>query len=142
MAVMASRVLPMFTNNGLPGANVASHSIVEKVALGLTLMLLVADTLQVRGVTVILLLGAGALAHLCRWILWRPCKTTRAPMVWILHVAYLWIPLHLFLRGLGEAGWVMPTLAVHALTVGAAGGLIIGMMTRTARGHTGRRLQR
>ena len=28
--------------------------------------------------------------------------------------------------------------AVHALSVGAAGGLIIGMMTRTAKGHTGR----
>jgi uncharacterized protein involved in response to NO len=27
------------------------------------------------------------------------------------------------------------------LTVGAIGGLIIGMMTRTARGHTARRLQ-
>ena len=141
MVVMAGRVIPMFTNNGIPGANAASHPIVEKAALGLTLMLLVADTLQLGGVTLILLLGAGAFAHLCRWTLWRPWKTTRAPMVWILHVAYLWIPLHLFLRGLGEAGWVMPTLAVHALTVGAAGGLIIGMMTRTARGHTGRRLE-
>jgi len=27
---------------------------------------------------------------------------------------------------------------VHALAVGATGGLIIGMITRTARGHTGR----
>jgi uncharacterized protein involved in response to NO len=27
---------------------------------------------------------------------------------------------------------------VHALGVGATGGLIIGMMTRTSRGHTGR----
>lgn len=141
MVVMAGRVIPMFTNNGIPGANAASHPIVEKAALGLTLMLLVADTLQVGGVTLILLLGAGAFAHLCRWTLWRPWKTTRALMVWILHVAYLWIPLHLFLRGLGEAGWVMPTLAFHALTVGAAGGLIIGMMTRTARGHTGRHLE-
>lgn len=35
----------------------------------------------------------------------------------------------------------MPSAAVHALTAGAAGGLIIGMMTRTARGHTGRPLQ-
>ena len=30
---------------------------------------------------------------------------------------------------------------MHALTVGAVGGLVIGMMTRTARGHTARRLQ-
>ena len=36
----------------------------------------------------------------------------------------------------------MPVSAgVHALAVGATGGLIIGMVTRTARGHTGRTLQ-
>lgn len=30
---------------------------------------------------------------------------------------------------------------MHALAVGATGGLIIGMITRTARGHTGRPLR-
>jgi uncharacterized protein involved in response to NO len=30
---------------------------------------------------------------------------------------------------------------VHALAIGATAGLIIGMLTRTARGHTGRPLQ-
>ena len=34
-----------------------------------------------------------------------------------------------------------PSVAAHALTVGAVGGLIIGMMTRTARGHTARPLR-
>lgn len=32
------------------------------------------------------------------------------------------------------------TYATHALTAGAIGGLTLGMMTRTARGHTGRPL--
>ena len=31
--------------------------------------------------------------------------------------------------------------ALHALGVGASGGLVLAMMTRTARGHTGRPLQ-
>ena len=35
------------------------------------------------------------------------------------------------LRSLSEYGWIMPSAATHALTVGAAGGLTIGMMTRT-----------
>jgi uncharacterized protein involved in response to NO len=59
----------------------------------------------------------------------------------VLHLAYAWIPVHLLLRALAELGAVAPTLAVHALTVGAIGGLVIGMMTRTARGHTGRPLR-
>ena len=32
------------------------------------------------------------------------------------------------------------TLATHALTIGVIGGMTLGMMTRTARGHTGRLL--
>jgi uncharacterized protein involved in response to NO len=32
-------------------------------------------------------------------------------------------------------------MRTHALTVGAVGALVLGMMTRTARGHTGRPLQ-
>ena len=31
-------------------------------------------------------------------------------------------------------------MGLHALTVGAIGGMIMGMITRTARGHTGRPL--
>jgi uncharacterized protein involved in response to NO len=36
---------------------------------------------------------------------------------------------------------VPETVAIHALTIGAIGGLTLGMMTRTARGHTGRSLK-
>jgi uncharacterized protein involved in response to NO len=28
------------------------------------------------------------------------------PLVWVLHAAYLWVPIHLLLRGLGELGWI------------------------------------
>ena len=41
---------------------------------------------------------------------------------------------------LAQLGWVSVSAGVHALAVGATGGLIIGMVTRTARGHTGRPL--
>ena len=61
-------------------------------------------------------------------------------MVWVLHVAYAWIVVYLVLRGLAAMGWVAELFAVHALTIGAIGGMTIGMMTRTARGHTGRPL--
>ncbi|HSV51948.1 MAG TPA: NnrS family protein [Burkholderiaceae bacterium] len=141
MAVMAGRVIPMFTNNGVPGAKASRHPLLEKLVLASTLFLLAADALQLHGTLLAMLAAACALAHLARWALWRPWMTLRVPLVWVLHIAYLWIAVHLTLRGLAEIGWVAPSLAAHALTVGAAGGLIIGMMTRTARGHTGRLLQ-
>ncbi len=141
MAVMGGRVIPMFTNNGVPGANATRRPALEKVALGSVLALLLADALELHGATLIALAGVCAIAHLARWTLWQPWKTGRAPLVWVLHVAYFWIPVHLALRSLAELGWVTPSAATHALTVGAAGGLIIGMMTRIARGHTGRPLR-
>ena len=57
-----------------------------------------------------------------------------------MHLAYAWIVVHLALRSAAQLGWVLPSLATHALTVGAIGGLTIGMMTRVALGHTGRPL--
>jgi uncharacterized protein involved in response to NO len=48
---------------------------------------------------------------------------------------------YLALHALVALGVIPASPATHALTVGAIGGLTIGMMTRTARGHTGRPLQ-
>ena len=140
MAVMAGRVIPMFTNNGVPGAKATKQPWLEKAALGATLALLAADALQLQGGVLAALLGICAAAHLARWSLWQPWRTLRAPLVWVLHAAYLWIPVHLGLRAAAALGWLPLSTATHALTVGAIGGLIIGMMTRTARGHTGRPL--
>jgi uncharacterized protein involved in response to NO len=141
MAVMAGRVIPMFTNNGIAGANARRKPWLEKVALGSLLVLLVADATQLRGDVLAVLLILCALAHLWRLALWQPWKTLRTPIVWVLHAAYFWIVVSLALRAGSELGWVGASAAIHALTVGGIGGLTIGMMTRTARGHTGRPLR-
>lgn len=140
MAVMAGRVVPMFTNNGVPGASATRQPWLEKVTLASTLMVLAADALGLQGHLLAAVAGACAAAHAARWTLWQPWKTLRAPLVWVLHAAYFWIPVHLALRAAAAVGWLPPSTATHALTVGAIGGLIIGMMVRTARGHTGRPL--
>jgi uncharacterized protein involved in response to NO len=137
MAVMAGRVVPMFTNNGVPGTRARRHPLLEKAALGGIGLLLVADVLQTEGAVLAGLLAVLAAVHLARLALWEPWKTLRVPLVWALHAAYLWIPIHLALRALGEAGLIAAPLATHALTVGAIGGLTLAMMTRTAKGHTG-----
>jgi uncharacterized protein involved in response to NO len=140
LAVMGGRVIPMFTNNGVPGAGAVRHARVEQAALASLLLLMVLDMLALQGAAVALTAAVAAIAHAIRWALWRPWKTIRTPLVWVLHLAYLWVPLHLVLRAMSQWDWVSPSVAVHALTVGAIGGLIIGMMTRTARGHTARPL--
>ena len=140
MTVIGGRVIPMFTNNGIPGAQATRHPLVEKCALIGVLALVGFDLLQVPASVVAALAFLVAFAHAIRLYLWQPWRTGRAPLVWVLHVAYGWIVVYLVLRALAAIGLVGQLFAVHALTVGAIGGMTIGMMTRTARGHTGRPL--
>ena len=139
VAVVGGRVIPMFTNNGVPGAGARRLPWLEKLCLAALLALLAADVAGLnRGAAFVAAIAA--LAHGTRLALWHPWKTTRNPLVWILHAAYAWIPIHLALRAFAALSWVPDTLATHALTIGVIGGMTLGMMTRTARGHSGQPL--
>jgi uncharacterized protein involved in response to NO len=88
-----------------------------------------------------LLIGAGLLqaVRLGRWGGWR---TVRDPLVFILHVGYAWIPAGLLLLGASAVDAAIPrSAAVHALTAGAMGTMILAVMTRATLGHTGRELK-
>jgi uncharacterized protein involved in response to NO len=140
MVVMAGRVVPAFTNNAIAGAGARRHPWLEWSALASILALIAADALQRTELAAGIALVAGLL-HAARLALWAPLKTLRRPILWILHASYAWIVVHLLLRGFTGFGMLPYALGTHALTVGAIGGLTIGMMTRTARGHTARPLQ-
>ncbi len=137
---MGGRVIPMFTNNGIPGVQATRRPWLEKLALGSVLALLGADVVQAPAGVIAAIAVVAALAHAARLWLWQPWRTLRTPLVWVLHAAYAWIVVYLVLRAAAALGLVAEALAVHALTVGGIGGMTIGMMTRTARGHTGRPL--
>ena len=142
MAVMGGRVIPMFTQSAIPAARPRRVPWVERIALGSVLALIATDALGMEGgLPAGVLAGIAALAHGTRLALWQPWLTRRRPIVWILHASYAWIVVHLALRALAALSLVAPGIASHALAVGAIGGLTLGMMTRTARGHTGRPLQ-
>jgi uncharacterized protein involved in response to NO len=141
VAVMGGRVIPMFTRNGVPGTDPQRRESLERAALGLLIALAAATALGAPAPLVALLAAAAAVAHVARWLLWQPWATLRVPLTWVLHLAYAWIPVHLALRAAAELGWTGPSAGTHALTTGAIGVMIVGMMTRTARGHTGRPLR-
>jgi uncharacterized protein involved in response to NO len=141
IAVMGGRVIPMFTNNGVPGVRATRRPLVEKAALGGVLALIAADVLGPDARVVGALALAVAAVHAVRFALWQPWRTIRVPIVWVLHAAYAWIIVYLLLRALAAYGLIAAPLATHALTIGAIGGMTIGMMTRTARGHSGRPLK-
>ena len=136
IAVMAGRVVPAFTNNAVAGARARRNEWLEYAALGSLLLLLACDASQF-GFGSSLIALAGAVLHAARLALWDPLKTRGRPILWILHLSYAWVAVHLLLRGLAGFDLVPAVLATHALTVGVIGGLTLGMMTRTSRGHSG-----
>jgi uncharacterized protein involved in response to NO len=82
-----------------------------------------------------------AVIHAVRLARWRGRATAREPLLWILHIGYAWLPLGLLL--LGAAAWnaELASTALHALTVGAMGTMILAVMTRASLGHSKRELR-
>jgi uncharacterized protein involved in response to NO len=140
MTVMSGRVIPMFTMNAIRGVDSRRYRSIEHMSIGAVASVAVLDATQIQGAFFIIALVFAALVHALRWWLWKPYKTLRTPLVWVLHAAYAWIPIYFLLRAANALQWVASPIATHALTIGAIGGLTIGMMTRTAKGHTGRML--
>ena len=141
VCVMTGRVVPMFTKNVTPGLVINVPRKFELTLLAVTAIALALWVLPTPAPLVLAASLAAAVLHAARLWMWHPQVTFKRPILWILHASYAWLPIGFALLALAQLGWVNPSLAVHALAVGVIGGLIIGMVTRTARGHTGRPLQ-
>ncbi len=139
--VMAGRVIPAFTMTVTPGLKLNASPGWERLTLGMTGIGLLLWVFGVAGALAALTLALASVLQVRRMLGWRPDVTLRRPVLWILHAAYGWIPVGLALLAAAQLGFISASVGVHALAVGATGGLIIGMITRTARGHTGRALQ-
>ncbi len=144
IAIMGGRVIPAFTASAISGANPRHLAPVETVAIGTLLLVFAAGIGEVwwspPDAFWIALLGTAAIAHALRLYFWQPHTTRAVPLLWMLPVAYAWLPIALGLRAFGYAGLIPPTAAVHALTLGAMSALMLAMMMRSALGHTGRPL--
>jgi uncharacterized protein involved in response to NO len=139
--VMAGRVVPAFTMAAIPGLRLKVDPTREK-ATALASVAAVAwwvfAPVSAAGAG---LLAVAAALQVTRLIAWKPWLARDRPILWILHLSYAWIPVGFGLLALNQLGWIGVSPGLHALAVGATGGLIIGMVTRTARGHTGRPLR-
>jgi len=140
VVVMAGRVIPGFTANALPKAGVRRRPRLDQAALACTALAFVAAVLGASGWWLAPVALLAAALHVARQWGWRPLATRTRPILWILQLSHAWIPVGCILLALNALGWTAQPAAVHALGVGALGGMVIGMITRTALGHTGRAL--
>lgn len=88
---------------------------------------------------IVLLLGAAL--NLARLAGWKGWMTLEEPLLTILHIGYLWMIVGGALLGAAMLTPAIPlSAAIHALTAGTIGTMVLAVMTRVCRGHTGRPL--
>lgn len=146
MTVVGGRVMPMFTANGTKTPKVAGIIWIEITAVGSVVLLMVIHLFGLQNrlppeLMALMLMLAGVV-NLLRCVRWRIWVTFKVPLVWSLHLAYWSISLGLMLMAVSYlTDLVQWQTALHLLTVGGIGGLILAMISRVSLGHTGRMLQ-
>jgi len=142
ISVVAGRIVPSFTRNWLAKRGdpnlPAADGRIDRAALSTlhTGLFGWAFFPGFRAVGVLLLFGAAL--NLWRLLRWRGGAALAEPLLFVLHVGYAWLVLGAGLLGLALLDADLPqSAAIHALTVGAIGTMVLAVMTRATRGHTG-----
>ncbi|HET7396566.1 MAG TPA: NnrS family protein [Gammaproteobacteria bacterium] len=142
MLTIGGRVIPFFTSRRFPGLAVWRKPWLERSVNGGAAILVVMDIILPDSFAFGILSLVVAVLALIRLSGWQSWHVGREPMLWVLHLGYLWLIAGLTLRGIALLGGPLREItALHAITAGALGSLAIGMMLRVAQGHTGRILK-
>jgi uncharacterized protein involved in response to NO len=142
ISVVGGRIVPSFTRNWLAMRRSArlpaAHGWADRAALAILPVALSGWAFFPASQPAGWLLLLGAALHLWRLLRWRGYLTGGEPLLLVLHIGYAWLVLGVALLGLAVAGADVPeSAAMHALTAGAIGTMILAVMTRATRGHTG-----
>lgn len=145
ISVIGGRIIPNFTRNWLlkrhsarlPAPNDAAG--IAAVGVLQTALVLWAGFPNSRAVGLLLVVSAALNAW--RLVRWAGGATLAEPLLFVLHVGYGWLVVGIALLGLSLLDVGVPVAsAIHALTAGAIGTMILAVMPRVTLGHTGRDL--
>lgn len=144
ITVIGGRIIPAFTRNWLKPRNLGGVPMpgrIDVAALAASAAALFAWSALPDAIPVGIALLAASALHAVRLARWRGAATVAEPLLVVLHVGYLWLVAALALLGLSVLTPVVPPVAAtHAMTAGAAGMMMLAVMTRVTLGHTGRTL--
>lgn len=139
--VIGGRVIPLFTRNRTKAEGIRSHPWLDGASIASAIALTIADAMVVQGVLLTTLAGLAAFFAFARMVHWGFRPALRVPLLWVLHLGFLFVPLGFATRAVAAlVPKVGSSTALHLLTAGAIGVLTLGMMARVALGHTGRAL--
>lgn len=153
MLVVGGRITPAFTGNWLRAQGrltdlPRSWPALDRAAIFSTLLVVPALLFAAWQPTAVgaspalagLAIAAAALVLARLWG-WRGWRVKDEPLLWILHLSLSWVPIALLLLAGTALGAWPATVWKHAVGTGAMAGLILGVISRVALGHTGRPLE-
>jgi uncharacterized protein involved in response to NO len=145
VVLIGGRIIPTFTANALrrrgSTAEVRSRPWLDRASIAGVACVVLADVIQPSS-------GSSATARLvCGLALllwqagWQPMRVASDALLWSLHAGFVCVSLGLLLGALQEYGLtISPMVALHTITIGSFGTLILSVMSRVSLGHTGREL--
>lgn len=144
MTVVGGRVIPFFTVRGANTAPIKMPALLEHGTLLAVIISVIVYALGPNWISsqvftaVMLIVGT---LQIIRISFWRSKETFRVSLLWSLHLSYLMMAIGTLLLGVSQIGvGVQVSTALHVITIGAIGLMILSMMSRVSLGHTGRML--
>ncbi len=146
IVLIGGRVTPSFTRNWLvkrdSSALPAAFGPLDRVTLLGTLIALLHWILTPESLACAAAAALAAALNLVRLLRWQGHRVLREPLLWVLHLGYLWIVAGLaFLSASALEGGISGVTAIHTLTAGAMGTMTLGVMSRAILGHGGHELR-
>jgi len=147
IALIGGRIIPAFTKNWLtrnrPGRMpTPPEQGFDRIALAVLLAAVLAWIAAPSSRLTALALAAAGVLHLLRLVRWAGDRTLSEPLVWVLHLAYAFLPVGALVMAVSAVAPALATNAAgqHLWMAGCIAMMTIAVMTRATRGHTGHEL--
>lgn len=140
--IVGGRIIPSFTRNWINKTGRTDFPVAynqfDTAAILCGVAALASWVILGDGPVVAAVTALAAVMHAARLGRWRGWTTTAEMLVTILHIAYLFVPLGFAAIAIAAMGLFDETSAIHVLSVGTVATMMLAVMTRASRGHTGR----
>lgn len=142
ISIMGGRIIPSFTRNWLNQHGQTRFPVpfgrFDNIAIAIGAAALAGWTILPQSRLTTFAALVAFLLHGIRLARWRGHAVFAEKLLFILHAAYAFVPLGFLAIAFGAKGLLAANAVLHVLTVGAIATMMLAVMTRAIRGHTGR----
>ncbi|MBB3463129.1 NnrS family protein [Rhizobium sp. BK377] len=145
VTIVGGRILPSFTRNWINQSGRTDFPVpynsfdAATIIIGAVVLVLWAcapDAIATCGTAVV-----AAVLNTIRLIRWRGWTTWPESILFVLHATFLFVPIGFAAISLQASGLLPEVAALHIFAIGTISMMMLAVMTRATRGHTGRKLK-